>query len=188
MKRYLLAIAFLCLSAPALGATQIYSWTDAQGNTVYSDQKPPSGVSSHSVKLKPLTTVPAKSFGQAPGSTPATSAEQPGHAAPMQRELRIVSPHNEQAIRANNGDISVTVQIQPPLASGQSLRLYLDGKPRYVGRETSIPLSNIDRGEHQVYVILIDAGGQVLRRSKAVTFYVLRHSILFKKPTGAVAP
>jgi hypothetical protein len=49
-------------------------------------------------------------------------------------------------------------------------------------------LSNLDRGAHHAYVVLIDAQGQVLRRSEAIMFYVLRHSILFKKKPGGQTP
>jgi hypothetical protein len=188
MQRLLLFLV-ACLALPAAVGAQIYSWTDAQGNVVYSDQKPPPGVASHTVELKPLTTVPA-----APASTPApnsgTAAPQNSTPSAVQAKpvLRIVSPKNKQGVRANNGDITVKLRVSPQLAKGQALHLYLDGKLVHAGRSLDVPLSNLDRGAHHAYVVLTDAQGQVLRRSEAITFYVLRHSILFKKPGAQSSP
>lgn len=179
----LLFLMFVCLCLPGVADAQIYSWTDAQGNVVFSDQKPPPGVASRSVDLKPLPTVPA-----APAATNPATGGLPQNAAPAvaatQPVLQIVSPKNEQGVRANNGDVTFSLKVAPALGKGQSLNLYLDGKSAYVGRSLSVPLTNLDRGAHHAYVVLIDAQGQVRRRSKAITFYVLRHSILFKKPGG----
>jgi hypothetical protein len=182
MQRLLLFLV-VCLALPAAVGAQIYSWTDAQGNTVFSDQKPPSGVASHPVELKPLNTVPAapvpNSGAQAaPRSAPAVTEQ-------IKPKLRIVSPENEQALRANDGNITIKLQVSPELAKGQALQLYLDGKVVYVGRSLDVRQQNLDRGAHHAYVVLTDVQGQVLRRSKAITFYVLRRSILFKKPAGS---
>jgi hypothetical protein len=182
MQRLLLFLV-VCLALPVAVGAQIYSWTDAQGNTVFSDQKPPSGVASHSVELKPLNTVPAA---PAPNSAAQAAPQSaPSVTKQVEPQLRIVSPKNEQALRANNGDITIKLQLSPELAKGQALQLYLDGKVVYVGRSLDVRQQNLDRGVHHAYAVLTDAQGQVLRRSKAITFYVLRHSILFKKPAGS---
>lgn len=185
MQRLVLFLV-VCLALPAAVGAQIYSWTDAQGNVVYSDQKPPPGVAAHTIELKPLNTVPA-----APAPAPNSGATVPQSAPPAAQTkpvLRIVSPQNEQGIRANNGDITVKLQVSPGLGKGQALHLYLDGKLVHAGRSLDVPLKNLDRGAHHAYVVLTDAQGQVLRRSEAITFYVLRHSILFKKPGGQNSP
>lgn len=183
MQRLLLLLV-VCLTLPAAAGAPIYSWTDAQGNVVYSDQKPPPGVSAHTIDLKPLNTVPAASAPKA--ALPASQGPAQG-AAQTKPVLRIVSPTNEQGVRANNGDVAVKLQVSPGLAKGQALQLYVDAKPAYVGRSLDVQLNNLDRGAHHAYVVLTDAQGQVLRRSESITFYVLRHSVLFKKP-GTTKP
>ena len=170
---------------PGVADAQIYSWTDAQGNVVFSDQKPPPGVTSRTVDLQPLPTVPAAPAAPSPATGGGLSQNNAAPAAAQARPvLQIVSPGNEQGVRANNGDVTFNLKVSPALGQGQALNLYLDGKSAYVGSSLSIQLSNLDRGAHHAYVVLVDAQGQVLRRSEAITFYVLRHSILFKKPSG----
>lgn len=179
MKR-ILALPLLCLCMIGVAHATIYSWKDANGNTVFSDQKPPPGVTAQKLKLKPIPTVPATSLPPAP---PPTDRQQT-HPTPVTHpEIEIVSPKNEQAIRANNGDISIDIQVKPGLAGYQAVHLYVDEKMVSAGHSLNVQLRNMDRGEHHAYAVLTDAAsGQVLRRSKTVTFYVLRHSVLFKKP------
>jgi hypothetical protein len=187
MQRLLL-LMIACLCLPGVADAQIYSWTDAQGNVVFSDQKPPPGVTSRSVELQPLPTVPAAPAAPSPAAGGLSRNNAAPAAAQARPVLQIVSPGNEQGVRANNGDVTFNLKLSPALGKGQALNLYLDGKSAYVGGSLSIQLSNLDRGAHHAYVVLIDAQGQVLRRSEAITFYVLRHSILFKKKPGGQTP
>lgn len=178
MKRSaLILLVATSLVPPVWAASKIYRWIDANGNVVFSDHKPPPGVSASTVKLKPLPTVPAAA---PPGPSPrAGNPAPPSVPAPV---AKIVSPSNEQAVRANNGDVTIRLSVSPSLGREQVLHLYVDGKPAYVGRALSVPLTNLDRGAHDAYVVVTDVGGQAVSRSKRVKFYVLRHSILFKKP------
>lgn len=179
-KSALILLVAASLMPPAWASTKIYRWTAANGNVVFSDHKPPPGITASTVKLRPMPTIP--SAAPAPSSDLAANAA-PSGAAPQTRPVaKIVSPSNEQAVRANNGDITFHLSVSPALTRGQVLHLYLDGKPAYVGHALSVPLVNLDRGAHDAYVVVTDASGHTLSHSRPVKFYVLRHSILFKKP------
>lgn len=158
----------------------VYTWLDAEGNVVYSDQKPPSGTHYRLVTPTPLPTVPASSL--EPPSGPASSSSITPHKKVSRPKVRILSPANNAAIRANGGMLGVKLKIFPPLAPGQKIRLYLDGKQVYVGRESSITLKNLDRGEHKLYAVVMASSGGEISHSQTITFFLLRHSLLFKKP------
>src|SRR3989338_6673630 len=67
--RTLLTCLLLALSLPA--TSQIYSYTDANGNTVYTNQ-PPEGIDAKTIDLPPTNSVAAQ-----PVSTPSTTPDSP---------------------------------------------------------------------------------------------------------------
>jgi hypothetical protein len=80
----------------------------------------------------------------------------------------------EEALRANNGTFTVSVLINPRLQGTHRLRLLLDGQP--YGQPSNVPtlqLVNIDRGEHNLAVQVID-GQNVVQQSPTVTLTVQR--------------
>ena len=165
----LLTACLLCtLTLPAMA--QIYKYTDANGNTVFTNQ-PPEGQSVESVELLPTNTVQAQ---------PPATAEQPeqteGTKAPYSR-LALTGLPTEEALRANNGTFSVGVDIEPRLRTGHTLRLLLDGQPH--GQPSQVPslqVSNADRGEHSLAVEVL-SGDRQLMQSTPVTFTVQRISL-----------
>ncbi len=174
-------IALLVFFFIPFGASAaVYTWLDAEGNVVYSDQKPPSGTHYRLVRPKPLPTVPASSL-ESPSVLAPSSSITP-HKKISRPKVLILSPTNEAAIRANGGMLEVKLKISPPLVPGQMIRLYLDGHQVHTGREASIALKNLDRGEHKLYAVVIASSGDEISRSQTITFFLLRHSFLFKKP------
>ena len=165
----LLTACLLC--ALALPATaQIYKYTDANGNTVFTNQ-PPEDQASESVELKPTNTVEAQQ------PTVVEQEEQPSDALPPYSDLILTDIPTEEALRANNGTFSVGVKIKPRLQAGHAFRLLLDGQP--YGQPSNVPrlqLTNIDRGEHSLAVEVI-SGERQIQRSPTVVFTVQRISV-----------
>jgi hypothetical protein len=156
----------LLIALPA--AAQIYKYTDADGNTAYSNQ-PPDGVKAQPVELPPLNRVEP----QAPSAPPveATSREQPRSAYEV---LELTNLPTTEALRANNGTFTVSVLIKPRLQGPHLLRLLLDDQP--YGQPSNVPilqLVNIDRGTHSLAVQVID-GENLVQQSPTVTFTVQR--------------
>lgn len=163
--RLLLACLLLSLTLPA--TAQIYKYTDANGNTVFTNQ-PPDGTKTEEVSLPTTNTVEA----QKPVTPVATPKDQAAEAA--YKELRLTDVPSEEALRANNGTFSVGVQLIPRLRPGHQLQLLLDGKP--AGQKVNVPrlqVVNADRGEHSLAVQVL-AGDQVVQQSETVTFTVQR--------------
>ncbi|WP_137886332.1 DUF4124 domain-containing protein [Pseudomonas sp. 2FE] len=164
--RLTLTCLLLALALPA--AAQIYKYTDANGNTVYTNQ-PPDGAPSETVKLPPTNSVEM----QAPSASTADTANTQAPKAAYSL-LQLTDLPSEEALRANNGTFSVGVQLQPRLSPGHRLRLLLDGKP--YGQASNLPrlqLSNIPRGEHSLAVEVL-SGEQSLQQSATATFTVQR--------------
>ncbi|MGA5484585.1 MULTISPECIES: DUF4124 domain-containing protein [Pseudomonas] len=166
MGRTLLYILLL-IALPA--AAQIYKYTDANGNTAYSNQ-PPDGVQAQPVELPPLNRVEP----QAPSAPQSPRPEAPQPARNAYEILELAGLPTDEALRANNGTFTVNVLIKPRLQSPHQLRLVLDDEP--YGQPSNVPvlqLVNIDRGEHRLAVQVID-GQSVVQQSPPAVFTVQR--------------
>ena len=65
----------------------------------------------------------------------------------------------------------------PAFKHGLEVQLVLDGKPHQKPQKHSMfSLRDIDRGEHQIKMLLLDDKGKVIASSTSVTFYMHRAS------------
>lgn len=157
----------LLIALPA--AAQIYKYTDANGNTAYSNQ-PPDGVQAQPVELPPLNRVEP----QAPSAPQSPRPEAPQPARNAYEILELAGLPTDEALRANNGTFTVNVLIKPRLQPPHQLRLLLDDQP--YGQPSNVPvlqLVNINRGEHRLAVQVID-GQSVVQQSPPAVFTVQR--------------
>lgn len=165
MRSALFSLLFI-LSIPAFA--EIYKYTDASGNTVFTNQ-PPEGVQADTVELPPANTVNIRT----PEPPPPMPDHQQAQQAPYQTLILSGIPDAE-ALRANNGTFVVSALLEPSLQPGHTLRFLLDGIPQAVASPaTSLQLNNIDRGDHRLQVEVL-SGERVIQRSEAVPFTVQR--------------
>jgi len=173
---FLLLFAVLLTTVPA--GAEIYTWKDADGNTVFSDRPAENATE---VKLPPVQTVPAIKQTTSPAAAPTTQKTQPD--TDSYRELAISEPTNDQDQWANNGQVDVVVAIEPALMvnQGHYLTLSLDGKTRVdQTRSTQMTLTEVDRGTHQLAVSVHARNGDTLKTSETITFHIHRASLLNK--------
>jgi hypothetical protein len=161
-------IILLLIALPA--AAQIYKYTDANGNTGYSNQ-PPDGVNAQPVELPPLNSVEPLTP-SAPAPAASTNDREQSRSA--YEVLELTGLPTTEALRANNGTFTVNVLIKPRLQGPHLFRLLLDDQP--YGQPSNVPilqLVNIDRGTHSLAVQVI-AGENIVQQSPTVTFTVQR--------------
>lgn len=114
LMRQSLICLLLLISLPALA--QIYKYTDANGNTAFSNQ-PPNGTKTEVVELPPLNSIET----QTPSRPVVNSAPQPAPDAPPSQPqtaydvLELTDLPADEALRANNGTFIIGVKIQPRL-------------------------------------------------------------------------
>ncbi len=94
--------------------------------------------------------------------------------------LSIEKPNNDEAIRANDGNLYIIVAITPMLQREHSIRLLMDGAA--ASPDQKVPyfsLTGVDRGTHQLTAQVIDdATGEILQSSESIEFHLLRASRL----------
>lgn len=164
---------------PATGGKKIYRTVDESGNVIFSDQKTPDA---DEVELRESNTLPAEAleteyrirFGAGDGEPERTETFTP------YRTLAVTSPANEEAIRANNGNITISVSVEPAPLANHRVQVLMDGAVlQDIQGPTSISLENVDRGAHTAQLrVTHRETGRTLQQGPSSTFYVLRASRL----------
>jgi hypothetical protein len=176
MKISLLLLCMLVFPAQA----EIYRWVDDNGNVIFSDEPP--HPQAETIELPASTTyTPAvepmldDAVGEKPDSEPdADEAMVPDY------QLRIISPANDESVWVNNGNVTVSMIVEPALdeVRGDKILLQLDGEA--VGAPqalTSFQLNNLSRGTYSLSAAVVDNNGEVLSGSEPVVFHLHRASV-----------
>ena len=173
LKLSLLFVATLWITEA--DATVMYKKVDKDGKVTYTD-KPIEGSEAITVKTNQNVV-----------STPRISPSKQQQADEDQEEqdakydvFAIDTPSNDQGVRANDGVVNIVIGISPQIQPNHSIRLHMDGAQ--VGQDQKIPyfnLANVARGTHELVAMVInDETQEIVQTSNAVTFHVLRTSIM----------
>ncbi|WP_339490914.1 DUF4124 domain-containing protein [Pseudomonas sp. EL_65y_Pfl2_R95] len=170
MRAFLTCLLLLgSLSASA----QVYTYIDAEGNRVFTDQ--PRGGNAKPVQMAPIN-------GMTPTIKLKPEVEQNQPVVLSYQMLRILVPQPDATIRDNAGNLIVSATSEPELLPGHSFRLILDGETvGETGRSPVFPLENIDRGTHQLAVEIIDQNERIIERTPSQPFHLLRTSLAQKR-------
>jgi len=174
----------LVFSLSAVQAEGFYKWKDARGNIQYGDQPPPK-TKAKRVKLPAITVIEDYAEQWKPLDLKEYDAllepeQKTKKASSGYTSLKFIAPKADQAIRANDGDVSAMLSIKPPLKNGHQIAFYLDGKQVGKGDSRTKNFSNLPRGAHTASAKILDRKGRVLK-SSSVAFNVMRFSKLLKK-------
>lgn len=179
----ILPSALLCLgtflTAPVLA--QIYSYTDASGQRVFSDQPPSAATPHSSVELKPVNRMPA---GQRmiKLKAPAELKQQLAPPPPPYTSLALLSPVPGDTLSNSGRSIVIQVSSSPALLSGHHYQAWLDGAAYGPASETdSWRIDEVNRGEHQLQVQLLDEQGNSLMQTEVATLYVRQTTLADRK-------
>jgi hypothetical protein len=162
------ATVLLCaaLAAPA----QVYRSVGPDGAVTYSDQAQPGAT--------PVDIAPTPTIAPPPAAGPRLTAQKTAPEGPPYTRFGIASPGNDEAVRANDGNVTVTLAAEPGLARGHSVVLRLDGSPVGApGPFLVFELSNLDRGSHRLDAAVLGGSGSTIVEAEPVTFHVLRAAL-----------
>ncbi|MGY4531410.1 hypothetical protein ACVW0Y_000520 [Pseudomonas sp. TE3786] len=164
----------LLLGLPAVA--DVYTYIDSEGNRVFTDQ--PRG------NAKKVEIAPTNGMNQStPPTLRAATPVAPAAELPAYQLLRILVPEPDATIRdGSSGDVIVTLTSDPTLMADHSYRLLLDGVVAGApSRSPVFPLSNLDRGTHQLAAEIIDGQGRILERTPSQPMHIVRTSLESKR-------
>lgn len=168
MKSFLSLLILTALAFPVTaGQAKVYVWRDENGVLVFSDNPRPgaeeaklkeNNINMPSVDTSILDIKPQK--------------------IPDKYQVVISQPEQNATIRDNSGSVFIAGGIKPIFKRGHLIQLLLDGVPHGKPQAYSMfALRNIDRGEHQIKMELLNEKGKIIASSEAVTFYMHRASV-----------
>ena len=166
------AMLLLALACTMPASAEVYRSVDKQGNVTYTNQ---AADGAEPVQLKPLSVYDAPDLKSADENIAGDSSD-----ASIYKSIAITSPQADETLRDNSGNVTVTASSEPALDSkaGDRYLFFLDGKaygkPQVAATKA---LVEVDRGEHQVGVAVVDASGKQLMRSKPTRFFLHRQTI-----------
>jgi len=176
-KRLGLRSALICLLmlVGCHAVAEVYTYVDAEGNRVFTDQP-------HK-NAKKVDIAPSNQIRSAPKKPSQASSAKPKPGPLFHYQLlRILAPEPDSTIRDVQGNLIVTVSNDPELQPGHTYRLLLDGKVYgEAGRSPVFPLTNIDRGTHQLSIEIVDPFGRVAERTPNQPFHMMRISLAQKR-------
>jgi hypothetical protein len=173
MRWMSMAVLLFFISA-GVAATELWRWVDERGIVHYSDRPHPGA---ERIELGQTQTYTAPELPPAAPREPERPREP---APPSYSRLSIVSPEPGEMLWNIGAELDVRLALQPPLAEGHQLHLYLDGE-RVVGvprGPTEFTIGEVFRGERTLRAAVVDSRGRELVSSRTVTFYVQQTSIL----------
>jgi hypothetical protein len=173
MRLWLLIACWVALPVSA----EVFTYLDAQGNRAFTDQ--PHLSNAKRVPLATSNPMTAQPFAAKPLIAANSPEVQPLFHYDL---LRILVPEPDATIRSNAGEMIVSVTNEPRLQPGHRYRLLLDGQPTAEpGLSPVFPLSNIDRGSHNLSVEILDEEGRTVERTANQPFHMLRTSLAQKR-------
>ncbi len=181
-------LIILVLVLPGLCYAAIYQYTDAQGNTVYTNK--------YHADAKPVDLPSLNQLSEPKGVVKAPANVKTQEELVVQQVVskqnytafNIVSPSNSQTFQ-NQRDIGLKFNIKPKLQDGDKIAIYVDGESKayFVGAQSQVTLNNLPRGEHKIQARLLDANNKVLRISSEITIYV-HYAAVGKSATELITP
>jgi len=146
---------------------KVYVSRNEQGVVIYSDH-PIKGAKELVINKSNTSTVPVKT----------ATLKTAQNAISEKYQVEIIQPIDNATVRDNTGSVHVSVRVSPLLNPGLSMQLYLDNVPYEKPQiHSTFKLINLDRGEHQVKVHLLNVKGKVIASSGIITVYMHRASL-----------
>lgn len=190
---YIVAVSVLMLTQVSY-ADGLYKWIDAKGNAQYGD-RPPANSNAKPITLPKITIIDNYANQWKPLNFDETavvkkpvqvkSSTTPAATSPYTK-LAFLAPKANQAIRANDGDVSAMISIKPPLKKGHKIEFAINGKSLGKGTSRTKNFENLNRGKHAITAKIVDSNGQILK-SSSVGFNVLRANLLNQNQSNQAA-
>lgn len=159
----LLVSLSLVLFVSCLNAETVYKTVDEDGRTIFTDK---ASEEAEEINIQKLETI------ENPNPAKYTPRPKQAEESTFKYENFVVnSPENGAGIRSNNGNVSISLTLEPTLHAGHKIIISMDGKE--VGSGTSASLQNVDRGTHSISASVVDGSGKQLM-STSSTFSLLR--------------
>lgn len=181
---FVLTATFVLSASVADAASRVFKTVDKNGNVTFTDVPPADAADP--VELNEINAYQSRPTAQPRDRTrvpPPQATEEAEEEPPFAYEaLVITAPANDEAVRENSGNVTISVDVGPSLQSGDRIEILVDGSVAVSGNDTALNLTNVDRGTHSVVARVIGADGTIQATSPISTFHMLRATVKRNRP------
>ncbi|MEM7027243.1 MAG: DUF4124 domain-containing protein [Pseudomonadota bacterium] len=156
-------------SIPAFAET-VYKTVDEDGNVIFTDQP---SAQAERIELQELQTIENPNPGNFRPPDKQSSSNEPSS---FYQAFSIIEPAADEGYRANSGNVSIKLSLEPGLRPGHKVVIKMDGKEIASGASLSTSVSNVDRGTHTISATVVNRSGETLM-SATSSFSVLRAAV-----------
>lgn len=181
-------LVFFVLFASNNYANQIYTCTDANGNTLYTDS-PEKDPNCTNPKVKQLKSLPILPKGVGPSSNTvrsnnsSTNHQHNTEINPTSSEgtkqyssININTPVNGETINRCGGLFETSFATNPSLYSGDQIEIIIDGSRHGRTTGSSYSISGFNPGNHSL-MLQVMRNGKVVQSSASISFNFLRNCV-----------
>jgi hypothetical protein len=162
------------LTPEPVAPTRVYRKVNPDGSVSFSDTDR-GEASAETIEVRPTMTVPAHQprVDRVPAGSTASSRK-----PDLYPSCEMSSPMPDETLHADVTQVTLAASLSSGLQENDLLVFYSNGQPLgSPGRETSMTLSELERGSYTVHIEVVNADGEVLCASKPVTYHVKRTSV-----------
>ena len=174
MIKIFIALTLTILVSVVSAETKIYKHIDENGKVHYSDKKPTPDAKE--ADLPKLTIFESKKYqkNQEDGINSRVKRAKPEDPGPgLLENFKINSPLSDETIINTAGKVKAGVQINGELPEHIEIRFYLNNNLKQTSQLSSAELTNVFRGEHEVYAKAFNTTlNKVIKTTPKVKFYV----------------
>lgn len=176
-----ISFALLLTSSSIVGEEKVlYKKIDKNGRIIFTDKQLPGAKKVVVNTSKNVMSIPKSSESLKKPIRNASDKNEDTQNKVLYDVLAIEKPVNDEAIRANDGNLYVIVALSPMLSREHSVRLLMNGTA--TGPDQKVPyfsLTEIERGTHDLVAqIILDETGEVIQSSETISFHMIRTSRL----------
>ena len=177
----LTAIALSLMFAVNPLTAQVYKTVDEKGNVTYTDKPPEDG--SAPIELRPISVIEAPTYETPEKKVDEEAGAEDGKEMSLRylrsnyKDFSIVAPQQEETIWQPENVITVAWNVRYQLQPGMQVTVLVDGQAQATTSEQIIPVTGLERGEHQVTAELKDASNRSIATAGPVTFFVRRAGV-----------
>ena len=171
----LLLLGCLCaLSSQAQESKRsLWTWTDANGVTHFSDRPVPGAR-----KVEIATPIPPPPRVATPEPATGAATQQRDAAAITYQRVEIWQPEQDESFFGADARVTVRIRTEPEVASRHSLVLFLDGQLIEAATNSTVhTLENLSRGAHSLIAVIADERGAELLRSQPRVFHIRQPTV-----------
>lgn len=170
MRAYLLLWLLILFAHQA--TAQVYRSVGINGSVIFSSTPVMNGVT-ELLPARPTNRIDSLQPSIDP-IAPTSLLPERNHPHNHHTALTLIGLPLNQALRANSGTFTVHLATEPPLHPEHRLQWLLDGQPYGPpGTQLHLDLINLDRGEHQLSVTILE-GNEMVQQSPTTRFYLQR--------------